>query len=249
MGQLQLVSFQIANAFGVTKLIEAEREQRRFIEALQTASVAIGRQIHLDEVLDKILEQALHAFNCDAANIMVIDGGKARIERARGYDVFGLDTEVIENFALKINEHNNLLLMSEGEALHVADTKACEDWIPHQGFNWCQSWAGGPIFYGGTLLGFLNLDSAEPHSFSDEILGQLQAFATHAGIALHKARLLKRLTEEHTRLQRIYNVGRDISSSLDPDKILHELLRACLEVLRGVYGAISPSTRKRAVCH
>jgi len=244
LSQMRLIAFQTANALGVSHLIEAEREQRRFAEALQTASVMISRQIHLDEVLDKILEQATHAFHCDAANIMVIEGARAKIERSRGYEQLGLKKERIENFSLNIQEHLNLSRMSEGEALYVPDISQDEDWIPHPGFNWCKSWAGVPIVYSGTLMGFLNLDSTVANAFSTGVLDQIQAFATHAGIALHKARLYERLTNEHFRLQQIYDVGRKIGTSLEPDQILEQLLNACFEVLGGVYGTIFTSDRR-----
>jgi signal transduction histidine kinase len=244
LSQMRLIAFQSANALGVVNLIEAEREQRHFAEALQSASVMIARQIHLDEVLDKILEQAMNAFHCDAANIMVIEGSNAKIERSRGYEKLGLNIESIENLKLNIQEHLNLSRMSEGEALYVPNILAEETWILHPGFNWCQSWAGVPIVYSGTLLGFLNLDSTTEDAFSTDILDQLQAFATHAGIALHKARLYERLSNEHLRLQQIYDVGRKIGTSLEPDQILEQLLNACFEVLGGVYGAIFSSDQK-----
>lgn len=238
IAQIRLVAFQIANAMGIARLIDAEREQRQFAEALQSASVMIGQQIHLDEVLDTILEQARNAFQCDAANVMVIDAGRARIACARGYEEMGLDKETVEDFSLVIKNHANLLRMSEGEALYVPDIDAQDEWVVHTGFNWCKSWAGVPIIYNGALLGFLNLDSASRNSFSEQVLDQLRAFATHAAIALHKARLYERLTNEQIRLQQVYDVGRDISSSLDPELILDKLLSASLEVLGGVYGVI-----------
>ncbi|MBN1265349.1 MAG: GAF domain-containing protein [Anaerolineales bacterium] len=247
LSQMRLIAFQAANALGVERLIEAEREQRRFAEALQSASVMISRQIHLDEVLDKILEQAMHAFHCDAANIMVIEGSKARIERSRGYDQLGLKKESIENFTLNIQEHLNLSRMSGGEAIYVQDITEDDSWILHPGFNWCKSWAGVPIVYSGALLGFLNLDSSVIRAFSTEVLDQLKAFATHAGIALHKAKLYERLTNEHFRLQQIYEVGRKIGTSLEPEHILEQLLDACFEVLGGVYGTIFSFNSKTGV--
>jgi len=238
LSQMRLIALHSANALGVANLMEAEREQRRIAEALQSASVMIARQIHLEEVLDKILEQAMHAFHCDASNVMVVEGSKARIARARGYEDLGLKTDTIENYEMSIPEHFNLSRLSEGEALYVPDISKDENWVIHPGFNWCQSWAGVPIVYSGTLLGFLNLDSSSLDAFSADVLHQLQAFATHAAIALHKARLYERLSKEHNRLQQIYDVGRKIGTSFEPEEILNQLLTACFEVLGGVYGTI-----------
>jgi len=236
--QAQLVTFQTSNALRVARLIESEREQRRMVEALQSAALSIGREIHLSEVLDQILSQVIHAFNCDAANIMVPDQDNCRVIRAQGYEAFNMKQENILNRTLMTNQHKNLRQLSAGKVLIVADVTADPDWVMIEGHHWCKAWAGVPIIYDHEILGFINLDSQKRNSFSNSSIQQLQAFAAHAAIAMHKARLYERLANEHERLKQIYEVGRQIGASLLADEILDHLINACLIVLDGVSGVV-----------
>ena len=236
--QAQLVTFQTSNALRVAQLIESERDQRRMVEALQSAALSIGREIHLSEVLDQILTQVLHAFKCDAANIMVPDKDSCRIIRAQGYENFDLRQESVLKTNLITNQHKNLRELSAGKVLIVSDVKNDPDWVSIEGHDWCKSWAGVPIIYDHEILGFINLDSQEKNTFSNSNIKQLHAFATHAAIAMHKARLYERLANEHERLKQIYEVGRQIGSSLVAEEILDHLLDACLIVLNGVNGVV-----------
>lgn len=234
----RLVAYQAANALGVAQLIEAERAQRRMAEALETAARAINREIDLDEVLERILEQVMKAFPSDAANFQRMEGSARRMVRAKGYEAFGIKPDQVSTSAYP---PSRLLLLDEvetGKAVVVSDTALDPGWTERPGFEWLRSWAGIPIHYGEDLLGFVNLDSSQPNTFDDASGDRLAAFAAHAAVAMNNARLFKRLAEEHQRLEQVYEIGRHMASSLDPREILDRLLRSCMEVLGAVHAKV-----------
>jgi signal transduction histidine kinase len=230
---LDLIASRIATSLGTVRLVHSEREQRRMAEALQEASLAIDRALDLNEVLDRILEQVTRAFPCDAANFMSYEGDVSRILRWRGYERFGLSDDDMAGVSLNAQAFHNLKRLATGEAVTVPDTATDPTWVFNTRFEWLRSWAGVPVRYGDTILGFVMLDSASPGTFSDESADRLLAFAAHAGAAMHNARLYNRLAREHTRLRQVHSIGRRFSGSLSREEILDKLGIATLEALGG----------------
>ncbi|HSR47627.1 MAG TPA: GAF domain-containing protein [Anaerolineales bacterium] len=230
---LELIASRVAASLGTVRLIQAEREQRKMAEALQEASLAIDRELNLNEVLDRILEQVMRAFPCDSANFMSYEGTISRSLRWRGYEQFGLSDEDMAEVVLDAARFENLGRMSAGEAVTIPDTTADPSWVFNPRFEWLRSWAGVPVRYGETILGFVMLDSATPGTFDEGATHRLMAFAAHAGAAMHNARLYNRLVREHTRLQQVHSIGRTFSGSLARDEILDRLGIAVREALGG----------------
>src|SRR3990172_5276094 len=163
----RLVAYKAANALGVARLIEAERGQRRIADALETAARAINREIDLDEVLERILEQVMRAFPCDAANFQRMEGSTSRMVRAMGYEKFGLDSDQLSTVEYPPTHLQILAKAETGKAVVVSDTAVGPGWMERPGFEWLRSWAGIPIHFGEDLLGFINLDSSQPNAFDD----------------------------------------------------------------------------------
>lgn len=232
----RLIASQAGNALGVMNFLDRERRERQMTEALQEASQAIDRELELGEVLDRILEQVLRAFPCDAANFMSYEGPISRVLRSRGYESFGLSSDEMSRFTLEAPKYENLRRLIAGEAVTVPDTRAYPDWVYRPGLEWLRSWAGVPVRYGDEILGFVMLDSATPGAFDDSSSRRLMAFASHAAAAMHNARLFQRLREEHERLQQVNAIGRHFAGILAADEIVESLLYASLGAIGGALG-------------
>lgn len=237
-GAMEILASRIAASLGTVRLIRLEREQRRMAEALHEASQAIDRELDLNEVLDRILDQVMRAFPCDAANFMSYEGAVSRALRWRGYERFGLSDDDMAGVVLDARAFHNLERMSAGEPVTIPDTALDPAWVFHPRFEWLRSWAGVPVRYGDTILGFVMLDSASPGTFDERSTRRLMAFAAHAGAAMHNARLYNRLMREHTRLQQVHSIGRTFSGSLAREEIIERLGIAVTEALGGARWAV-----------
>lgn len=234
----RLVAHQAASALGVAQLLEAEREQRRMAEALQQASIAINRMATLDEVLGAILEQVSWAIPCDAANFQVYEHRQARVVRGRGYERFGVTEAELCKQTFSVDRHPNFRRMVAGEAVVVSDTLGDSSWVDLPGFEWIRSWAGAPLRVGEEILGFLCLDSAVPNTFGAVTGERLMAFAAHASIAMHNARLYEKLANEHVKLLQVYEIGQRVSSSLQAEEILANLLEGIISAASATFAAV-----------
>ncbi|MFO7740959.1 MAG: GAF domain-containing protein [Anaerolineae bacterium] len=189
------IAGQLGMAMENARLFEAERKQRQLSEALEEAAAAVSSTLNLEQVLDRILEQVERVVSGDTFNIMLIEDGRARIVRWRGYEKTGVADEASRR-VLPVSEYPTLTRMSQtGRSIVIPDTAMDEDWIPREGWDWLRSYVATPIQLGGTIVGFLNVDSMRPGQFNSDDARRLETFASHAATAIENARLYERLSD------------------------------------------------------
>ena len=177
------------------RLMEAERKQRLLAEALRDTAGALAGTLDFEEVLQRILSNVVRVVSHETANVMVVEGGVARVWRQHGYLERGLD-EWMEHLALSVDEIPTLRLMTEtARALRIVDTHSHPDWVDLPESAWIRSYLAAPIVLDGEVIGFLNIESPVPGHFGEEDVERLQAFADQAAIAIRNARLYTQVQE------------------------------------------------------
>jgi PAS domain S-box-containing protein len=106
------IADQIAVAVKQAQLSEREAQRRREAEALRDTAAALKSTLNLDEVLDRILDNVGQVVAHDAANIMFIEAGVARIVRYRGYAQRGWE-EQVKGLRRTVAKTSNLRHMAE----------------------------------------------------------------------------------------------------------------------------------------
>jgi signal transduction histidine kinase len=201
---------------------QAERQQRALAESLRSSLAVLASTLSLDEVLDRIMEQAATVAPHQASNIVLIREGQAYVARAHGYGQFGLE-DFINEMQLPVMETANLRWMVETrQPLAISDTQQYAGWVKLRGVEWASSYAGAPIISRGEVIGFLNLDDPQPGRFDQSHAQALQAFADQAAIAIENARLYASLQEANEKLSRalqareeaIQNVSHELRTPL-----------------------------------
>jgi signal transduction histidine kinase len=184
----------IANQLGIAlenaRLFEAERKQREQTKALEEAAAVVSGTLNIDQVLDRILEQVEKVVTGDAFNVALIeDDHNARVVRRRGYQSEGWGVQ-----SLSVSDYPLLLRMIEtGKPIVVPNTASEPQWVLEEGQELWHSYVGAPIKVGGVVVGFLNVNSTRPGTFSDQDAQRLQAFANHAATAIENAQLYQEL--------------------------------------------------------
>jgi signal transduction histidine kinase len=187
---------------GNRQLLETERQQRQLAEALAAASSALTGTLHLDEVLDRILEQTERVVPGDAFNVMLIEGGTAHIVRQRGYEGIPFEDDYSAR-SLAVADYPPLAgMLRTGQPAVVTDTRADRDWVREEGQDWLLSYVGAPIRVGDVTVGFLNVDGTRPGQFGEEHGERLRGFADQAAVAIENALLYRRVDEQNESLER-----------------------------------------------
>jgi signal transduction histidine kinase len=221
---LTFLAGQVAVAVENGRLLQAERGQREFAEALAAAAAGVGSTLQLNMVLDRILEQVERVVAGDAFNIMLVEEADvARVVRWRGYERLEAE-DVISNLSVVIMDYPALVKITrEGKPYIVHDTAADPDWVPRQGQEWLRSYVGAPIRVGGWTVGFLNVDGTRPNQFEPADAGRLQAFANYTAIAIENARLYIEQRRRAEEAGLLLEIASAINSTLELDYILKEV--------------------------
>lgn len=180
-----------------------EGKQHVLAEALAETAAILNRSLDLDEVLDRILEQVGRVVPHEGTNIMLInDEGMARVRRAHAYREERPVSSYLLNHGFDAQEAVTLRTMIETRrALVIADTEALDGWVTPAEKGWVRSYAGAPIIKDDEVIGFLNLDASTPNFFTRMHAERLEAFASHAALALKNAQLYEALAHHSDYLE------------------------------------------------
>ncbi len=227
--RLQAFAHQAANAIRNAQLFAAEHNQRAMAEALRDTAAAINRTLDPETVLDRILENTKRVIPHDAANIMFIEGGTARVVRSMGYEQFDPATP-INNLRVAMSDMPHWQDMIEtGQPFAMPDTAADPRWRLHVDSHdfmetWIRSTVKAPIRIEGKGIGILHLDSATPGAFSSADAEKLQAFADQAAVAIQNAQLFAAERDQRALAEALHNTAAAINRTLEFDEVLDHIL-------------------------
>lgn len=209
---------EFIGVIGVTKDITsikqaeaAERRQRLLFEALHDTATALNSTLLFEEILERILANVEKVIPHDAADIMMVEDGAAKIVGARGYEEKQLPAPTGE---VKIADIPNLQKMVETRQLIIVpDTQQAPTWVDLPSTRWVRSYAGIPIQSEGKVVGFLNLSSKTPNFFTLEMTKYVQMFSNQIAIAVQNARRYEQAQELATLNER-QRLARDLHDAV-----------------------------------
>lgn len=221
---LQSFADQAAIAIRNAQLFAGEREQRTFSEALRATADAINRTLEFDEVLDFVLAHIVQVVPHDAANIMLIEEGVARVVRGHGYEKYGIRDWVMQQ-RYAVDEVPDWKEMTvTGQPFVIQDTRDAAGWLGQPEIDWIRSSVKAPIRVEGRVIGILHLDSAAPNTFNQTHAERLLAFADQAAIALRNAEFFAAEHDQRTFSEALRDTAEAINSTLEFDTVLDRIL-------------------------
>ena len=183
------------------RIEEAEREQRVLAESLRDTAAALNSELVLDQVLDNILTNVGRVVSHDAANIMLVnDIGEGYVVREHGFAEH-TGGEKILSLRLPVASAPHLREIAEtARPVIVPDTMAMPEWGKGACAVWARSYAGIPIQFMGTVVGFINLYSATAGFFTQAHTERMQTFADQIATVFANSRLVDELQKANARL-------------------------------------------------
>lgn len=89
-----------------------------------------------------------------------------------------------------------------------------------------------PLLYEGEVMGAMSTQSYQPDAFDEGDMELLQGIADLAAVAINNARHVTELDARRREAERIEEIGRAITSSLDTKEVLRAVIDAVLELLQ-----------------
>ena len=163
-------------------------------EDLAQLAISLHDEPGVIETVDKVLEYAVQALDCDYAGVIFVHA-RSRIETVAATDPL---IEKLDLVQLECAEGPDLDVLVGPLAVLVSDTHAEMRWP-----NWARRVASYGIrslmsirmYTSETTVGTLNLYDREPHRFSIEDQELAHLLARHAAVALATARKTENLWE------------------------------------------------------
>ena len=89
-----------------------------------------------------------------------------------------------------------------------------------------------PLLYEGEVVGAISTQSYEPNAYREEDLELLQGIADLAAVSINNAQHVAELDKRRREAERIEEIGRAITSSLDTKEVLRAVIDAVLELIQ-----------------
>lgn len=206
---------QAAIAIHNAQLYEHERQHSLLVEVLAQGAVVLNRRLDLNVVLDEILDQILQVIPCPFVNIMLIEGDQLVMARSRS-DAVDAQIAASPVLSLPLDMPTWQEMIETRAPLLIPDVQRDPRWVPLPGRDWIRCYLGLPLQIGNEVIGFLNLNQANPAAFSSTYAHALTWFAAHAAVAIHNARLYQELGRslDHERAMRDQLVRSDRLASM-----------------------------------
>ena len=230
---LQDLAALAAPAIANTWLYEQARQKARLLESLVHVGQIINSTLSLDDALEVITREARTLLGAKLISLMMLDETREWLDlRAH----VGAGAAYVGKPRLGVSESFIGIVLRRKKPMQLEDVQGSGRYqnaslARREGLA---SLLSVPLLYGDRAIGTLNLYTGEPHTFSDEEVRVLTAYAELSALALEKARLYDRIVsveEELRQSERLSALGllaaeiaHEIRNPLTVMKMLHHSL-------------------------
>jgi len=233
--------------------VSDQHDEQMLATALRDTAALLNSTLDPETVMNNILENLWRVVPHDTANIMLIEGAKARMHYWRGYAPEYI--EFFRNFDFELSRFQTLQSMLQtGAPMLIPDTELYPAWQVGEHTVYVRAYLSVPVRLDGETIGFLNLDSRTPNAFSPKDAENLLAFANQAAVAIKNARLYdesrrkasalqsqiaerirteERLARRNQLLETLNALSESALTSLEEGHILNTLARLAAQAIDG----------------
>ena len=218
---LTTIAGTLATAIEKLNLLEAEKKRRHAAEILLEATTKLTTSLNLGTIFDSILEILSSIVYYDSASIAMEQNGTICIVAERG---FPPNDEVIGK-QLAYSEKWRRMSTSQ-KAVIIPDVHLDPDFEQWAGSEYIRSWMSVPMGIQGKLIGYINLDSRNPSSYTDQDAVLVQTFANSAAVAIENARLFETEQESREKADALREATAALTSTIELELLLNIILES-----------------------
>jgi nitrate/nitrite-specific signal transduction histidine kinase len=222
---LTSIGQQIGVAIENARLFKAEQRRAEQFRVISEVGRRIASLLGVDDILNQMVRLIQEALDYDTVEIGLVESDelifKARAEPS-------LDGP-FESYRMKIGEESITgWVAAAGEPQLVNDIRQDPRYVSLTSGEFLSELAV-PIKVKDKVIGVLNAQSYELDAFDHSDLAVMQSLADQAAIAIENARLFHAEQWRAEQFRVVSEVGRHITSILDVDELLKEIVRSLKE--------------------
>jgi diguanylate cyclase (GGDEF)-like protein len=194
---------------------------------LLEASQRLGAKLSADELHEAIYRETAAAVEAPGFYLALHDQSRdlARIvyyaDRGEGRHVDvpyrGSDSEVITTQKASIIGDD----LGDGSLMSLGDNKS----------DSTRSAVNAPLMHEGRLVGAISAQSYQPDAYTQDDLDMLEGIAGIAAVSIYNSMQFAELGRRREEAERLEEIGRALTSKLDPDQVLGRIISAVSDVL------------------
>jgi signal transduction histidine kinase len=215
--------------------------QRRVHEMNVLGRVAQGVNvtINFDDILELVYAQTIQILKAQHVRITLFNSTTQTF-----YHVFYLDhderLEEYENRSIPDGLGLEQEVVRGQRAINTEDyLRECRHRSYMPAIHGIYAWIGVPLNTGNETIGAISLGSSDPSiAYTREQQDILQAIADQAAGAIIKTQLLDESQRRARQLEILNQVGRSLTSTLELDPLLNQILVSAVEILRSEAGSL-----------
>jgi GAF domain-containing protein len=245
---LRVLAHQAAVAIEHARLYEAEREERQLAEALRETGASLSASLELDDVLDRLLEQAARVAPYDTATILLLDGDRLRVARHAGYEQLGPEAVArVEALSFDLAATPTLrAVVAGGRPVVIDDAQASAEWVYTEAAAHIRGWIGAPLIAQGEVIGLFSLDRLTPAAYQAKHARNLATLAAQAALAVRNAQLFAAERRRVGALTALHETGLQLSQQLQLATLLRTIVQRAIELLGADGGGLYLQTAQAA---
>ncbi len=256
---LETFAGQAAIAIENRRLFELERRRAEAAETLLQVGQAISSSLEPRRILQTVVDEAARLFQVERSAVLLFDAEREYGRIAAEH--VGQGQEPAPVFRVPLTSDAVLSRVIEQKSVVFIEDVTAEQQTRELGGLWKvrqpRSVLVVPLIARDEVTGVLMLESlAECRRFSQEEIQQCQLIANMAATAIENARLYdevwafsrqlelrveertRELRRERDRVQALYRIARELSSSLDLHRVMHQALKLLQEAVGATEGLI-----------
>ena len=187
---------QVATNLALAKSACAEAD------ALRKATLGLTQDLHMNYVLDALLQSVTDLIPCDYAQVLLLEGA-SRLLVAREEPLHSSGGEFLGHRVFEACEFPFFRsLVIEQESVLLCDTEQEATWRTFEAHRAMRSWFSVPLIASRSTLGVLSLGDSQANRFTEEHLRLGNSLAISAAAAIQNARLYERVAIYGTELEK-----------------------------------------------
>ncbi|MGV8122437.1 MAG: HD domain-containing phosphohydrolase [Candidatus Xenobiia bacterium LiM19] len=234
MAQSLIESYgDLINQYYTDKLASLKHLQE--ISALYKVVKSLNSSLSLKEVLGKVLQSSTELLGASNGSIMLVEADSPCLKI---FVAYGLDEDIIKNTRVQIGEGISGKVAQTGisELIMKEDRRSTSAGKrrKNQSSSICV-----PLSVQGQNFGVLNIsESIDKKNFTRKDMEFLEIIASSAAVAINNAKLYEGLRKKVQEQATLLYIGNAISSSLNPDTVLQEVLDKSIKLLDAQKGSL-----------
>ena len=223
---------------------EQLRLKARLFETLVTVGKTINSTVNVDDALKVITKEAAQLMDARMCSLLLLDPDREWLELKAS---FGAGKTYIDKPRLSVEESLLGVVVRRKKPLQVENVQISSRYqnVEVARKERLISLLSVPLVFSREVIGTLNVYTSQPHSFSNEEVRILSAFADLSAIALEKARLYERIVDVEEQLRQSEKLS---AIGLLAAEVAHEI-RNPLTVMKMLFHSLDlkfPSEDPRA---